>query len=46
MLVRQMESLFARDKANATELTLERWSARPWYVKLSERILAPLRVVM
>ena len=25
---------------------LERWSARPWYVKLSERILAPLRVLM
>jgi cardiolipin synthase len=45
-LARQMEDLFARDKDIAVELTLARWSARPWYVKLSERILAPLRVLM
>jgi cardiolipin synthase len=45
-LARHMEILFARDRVNATELTLAGWSARPWYVKLSERILAPLRVVM
>ncbi len=40
---RQMELIFERDKTNAFELTSERWSARPWYVKLSEMILAPLR---
>lgn len=40
---RQMELIFARDKTNAFELTSERWSARPWYVKLSELILSPLR---
>jgi cardiolipin synthase len=45
-LARQMETLFARDKTFAVELTRARWSARPWYVKLSERILAPLRVLM
>jgi hypothetical protein len=41
-----METLFKRDKAFALELTRVGWSARPWYVKLSERILAPLRVLM
>jgi cardiolipin synthase A/B len=45
-LARQMETLFARDKAFAVEITPAVWSARPWYVKLSERILAPLRVLM
>lgn len=45
-LARQMEDLFAVDKTNATEITMERWSHRPWYVKLSEFILAPLRVAV
>ena len=45
-LARQMEILFACDKAFAVEITRARWSARPWYVKLSERILAPLRILM
>ena len=45
-LARQMEILFARDKTFAVEITRARWSARPWYVKLSERILAPLRVLV
>jgi cardiolipin synthase len=45
-LAHQMEELFTVDKTNATEITLERWSHRPWYVKLSEFILAPLRVAM
>jgi cardiolipin synthase len=40
---REMEQLFACDKTNAFELTRAGWSARPWYVKLSEWILAPLR---
>jgi cardiolipin synthase A/B len=43
-LARQMEDLFEQDKENARELTLEEWEARPWYAKLSERILAPSRV--
>lgn len=42
----QMEELFERDKGYAAELALEGWTARPWYAKFSERILAPLRVVM
>ncbi len=43
-LARQMEDLFAQDKENAVEITLERWVRRPWYAKLSERLLAPLGV--
>jgi cardiolipin synthase len=43
-LARQMEEVFEQDKANAKELTLEVWAARPWYAKLSERILSPSRV--
>jgi cardiolipin synthase len=43
-LAQQMEDLFEQDKANARELTLEEWEARPWYAKVSERILAPSRV--
>ena len=43
-LAQQMEMLFERDKKNAVELTLDQWEARPWYVKLSERILIPLRI--
>ena len=45
-LARQMEEIFAVDKTNATEITLATWNHRPWYVKLSEFILAPLRVAM
>jgi cardiolipin synthase A/B len=43
---RQMESLFAADKTNAFELTAEKWLRRPWYVKLSERVLEPLRYLV
>jgi cardiolipin synthase len=42
----QMERIFEADKTNAFELTLEQWGARPWYVKASERIIKPLRVVL
>ncbi len=42
-LARQMEALFACDKTNAFELTAQMWARRPWYVKLSERVLTPLR---
>ena len=43
---RQMETLFAADKTNAFELTAEKWLRRPWYVKLSERVLEPLRYLV
>jgi len=45
-LAAQMEDIFACDKTNAVELTLEDWIKRRWYVKLSEIILAPLRVAL
>jgi cardiolipin synthase len=45
-LAQQMEEIFERDKAYATELTLESWIVRPWYAKISERILAPLRIAL
>ncbi|HEX6122183.1 MAG TPA: phosphatidylserine/phosphatidylglycerophosphate/cardiolipin synthase family protein, partial [Ktedonobacterales bacterium] len=45
-LARAMEALFACDKTNAHELTAERWERRGWYVKLSERLLAPLRLLV
>jgi cardiolipin synthase len=45
-LAAQMEEIFDADKTNAFELTLEHWNARPWYVKTSERIIKPLRVVL
>jgi cardiolipin synthase len=40
---REMEAIFECDKTNAFELTAEQWLSRPWFVKASERILAPLR---
>jgi cardiolipin synthase A/B len=43
---RQMSALFAEDTAERFELTLEQWKSRPWYNKVSERILAPLRFMM
>ena len=45
-LAQSMESLFAADQTNAFEITADFWHKRPWYVKLSERILAPLQVLM
>ena len=45
-LAHQMEDIFEHDKTNATEITLAAWSNRPWYVKLSERILAPLQIML
>ena len=41
-----MEQLFAADKTNAFELTAEKWIRRHWYVKLSERVLEPLRYLV
>jgi cardiolipin synthase len=45
-LARQMRELFDHDRGNAFELTAERWVRRPWYVKLSEWTLAPLRLML
>jgi len=45
-LANQMERIFEADKANAFELSLEHWQARPWLVKASERIIKPLRFVL
>ena len=45
-LALQMEELFTSDTTNAFELTREHWMSRPWYSKLSERILSPLRAMM
>ncbi len=42
----QMQDLFARDTADAVELSLPRWMNRPWYIKLRERLLAPLRFLL
>jgi len=42
----QMQELFACDTAGAVELSLARWMNRPWYIKLSERLLAPLRFLL
>ena len=41
----QMEELFERDLSNAFELQLDWWIHRSWYMKLSERILSPLRLL-
>jgi len=45
-LAQQMEELFRCDTTNAFELTSDQWMARPWYSRLSERILSPLRMLM
>ena len=45
-LAQQMQELFESDADGMFELTLEKWKSRPWYVKLSERILAPLRIFL
>lgn len=45
-LAEQMGQAFACDMTNAFELSRDRWESRAWYVKLSEWILAPLRVFL
>ncbi|GCE30720.1 cardiolipin synthase [Dictyobacter alpinus] len=42
----QMERLFACDTEDVIELSAKQWHKRPWYNKLSEHILAPLRFMM
>nr|BBH85793.1 cardiolipin synthase [Thermosporothrix sp. COM3] len=43
---RQMHTLFDYDTSDTFELTLEDWAKRPWYVKASEKLLAPWRFMM
>jgi len=45
-LARQMEALFICDITNAVELTREQWMGRPWYSKLGEALLSPLRMLL
>lgn len=45
-LARQMEGIFAEDRSDAEEITLEHWERRPWPWKAGERILEPLRNLM
>jgi cardiolipin synthase A/B len=42
----QMQDLFACDAAGAVELSFIGWMKRPWHIKLSERLLAPLRFLL
>ena len=42
----QMSALFAEDTTEIFELTMAQWQSRPLYVKLSERLLTPLRFLM
>ena len=42
----QMQDLFISDIADAYELSLPKWLSRPWYRKLSERILIPFRYLL
>ncbi|HTK05637.1 MAG TPA: phospholipase D-like domain-containing protein [Ktedonobacteraceae bacterium] len=42
----QMEALFRCDTSDIFELTLKGWESRQWYIKVSERLLKPLRFIM
>jgi cardiolipin synthase len=42
-VAQHLQAIFTSDTTHATELTLHQWTARPWYAKVSERLLAPLR---
>lgn len=39
----QLQALFLHDAANAVELSLSDWMKRPWFWKLNDWLLAPLR---
>jgi hypothetical protein len=41
-----MEHVFELDLTNAFEMTLERWSHRPWYEWVGEKLLSPLRPLL
>ena len=42
----QMEELFEADKTNAIPITIERWQRRSYLMRLSERALGPLRLML
>jgi cardiolipin synthase len=42
----QMEELFACDKTNAIEITQDRWQRRTPFMRLTERVLGPLRLML
>jgi cardiolipin synthase A/B len=42
----QMNALFACDTDDVFELTMDQWHSRPLFVKASERILFPWRILM
>ncbi|HEX6543403.1 MAG TPA: phospholipase D-like domain-containing protein [Ktedonobacterales bacterium] len=42
----QMEELFENDKTNAVAISKERWERRPPIMRLSERLLGPLRLML
>ncbi len=42
----QMEALFRCDTSDIFELTAKDWHSRKWYIKVSERLLKPLRFIM
>lgn len=45
-LARQMELIFEYDTAEAVELRLDYWTSRPWYAKLGETTITPLRYLL
>lgn len=45
-LAKQMGDLFERDLTNAREVEATRWISRPWYLKLSEWVIAPFRILL
>lgn len=42
----QMEELFDADKTNAIPITIERWQRRSTLMRLTERVLGPLRLML
>ncbi len=45
-LARQMEEQFEMDVSYARELRPDEWRHRPWYARVGETILTPLRNLM
>jgi cardiolipin synthase len=45
-LAEQMELIFDNDSSNTYELSWDEWKRRPWLMKLSELVLAPLRPLL
>ena len=42
----QLSALFECDTTEVFELTMQQWQSRPWFLKVSERLLAPWRFMM